>query len=782
MLVSRGEFLMIVKKNIDKTLKYAGISISVLSLISMMMLAWFIGLTGEQYKNVNTQWLKYSIKEQAIVDSVMNLSAELGYGGMIHHFKNYLIRGDQMYLKALNDELKKANIELAHLKTQLTSAHELQALKTISDTIEKYFVKSQQLTVLLNTNVDIKSMDNELKVNDIPALAALALLKTESLNRLSIAKELTNVEFEQSELFLKRGKYLSAPFLFLYTLLLYFMYQLHKSYNKEHSTLLWLKSIINSTPDSVLITDGYNNIVMVNKTATEFFGYTHNALLKMHIDELVFKEKDFFPSVLTLNETTNYAKISTGKKVPVDINLSKIDSDKQHAFITTVRDITSRKLAEEKIRHQANYDSLTDIPNRMLFNQYLMTAIIDSKANNKKFAVLFIDLDNFKKINDTMGHEVGDNLLIDAASRLNKSVRQQDIVSRLGGDEFLILLNGFESESEITRIVVNILAIFRETFHINNRKLFVTASIGVSIYPENGVTESELIRNADTAMYHAKSLGSNIAQFYNYELSDQVKRKLVVEEQIYHGIQNNEFSIAYQPKVKLSDSSLIGFEALLRWNNDILGVVMPDEFIPIAEQTGLIIPLGKFVIEQVIEQISQLKKANHLPFKIALNISPVQLKSITLVALIRKALTEKNISGKYLEIEITESVMLSENDVTNEILKELKALGISLAMDDFGTGYSSLNYLRKIQFDILKIDKSFISGIPTNQSNYKLISATIAIAKSFNLQVVAEGIETEEQAKTLLNLGCDFAQGYYYHQAKPMSHFLQDSGAFNGLI
>ena len=447
-------------------------------------------------------------------------------------------------------------------------------------------------------------------------------------------------------------------------------------------------------------------------------------------------------------------------------------------MVTIIRDITEPHKSAQLIRHQAYFDNLTSLPNRFLALDRLSQMLIDGKRNHEKFAVLFLDIDDFKKVNDSLGHEIGDKLLIKAAKRLQLVLRQEDTVGRLGGDEFIVLLRGLTDSHNAFTIAEDLIKTFREPFKIDSRELILTMSIGVAIYPENGKLASDLLRNADTAMYQAKALGRNTYSFFTNEMNIIMQRRFKIEEQMHGALERDEFEIYYQPLFDVKTHKIVGAEALLRWHNDSLGKVGPDEFIPIAEHSGLIVPIGKYVIEQALQFLSEWQNLEQQTFSISVNLSPRQFRDTSLVSFIKNRLIDTNVSPQYLDLEITEGVLMSGQSYIHEALTEINELGIQLAMDDFGTGYSSLSYLRQYPFDVLKIDRSFINGIALNKADCNLVKATIMMSHSLGLIVVAEGVETIEQLNLLEELDCDIVQGYYLSKPLPAQHLLDFSSAY----
>ncbi|WP_281557093.1 EAL domain-containing protein [Thalassomonas sp. RHCl1] len=485
---------------------------------------------------------------------------------------------------------------------------------------------------------------------------------------------------------------------------------------------------------------------------------------------------DLFPEDIARKFRRNDLK-AINLNQPVESEETVLMANKRHVFLSVKfplknargevyavcgisTDITQRKLAEEKIQHQAHYDALTRLPNRFLALERLAQMLNEAQRSGHQVAVLFIDLDDFKKINDSLGHEVGDKVLVEAAGRLQGVIRQVDVVGRLGGDEFIILLGGLSGGVDAKAIVEKMLQQFHRAFYIDSRELILTATAGIAVYPEDGRDSSTLLRNADMAMYQAKALGRNTYSYFNEKMNRDVSRRLELEQAIRGALQRQEFEVVYQVQVKVNSGEITGAEALLRWYNPKLGQVSPAEFIPIAEQTGLIIDIGQFVLTQALSVLASWQQRHHRALKMSVNLSPRQFRDIKLVDMIKLALLQTGVAANCLELEITEGVLMSGHAYIKKALSALSALGIYLSMDDFGTGYSSLNYLRQYPFDVLKIDRSFVQGITTESTDRELVNAAIAMAHGLNLTVVAEGVETPEQLHLLKSLNCDFAQGY----------------------
>jgi diguanylate cyclase (GGDEF)-like protein/PAS domain S-box-containing protein len=422
---------------------------------------------------------------------------------------------------------------------------------------------------------------------------------------------------------------------------------------------------------------------------------------------------------------------------------------------------------EEKIKKLAYFDYLTGLPNKRLFIDRLNQCIIDAVIGKKALGVLFLDLDSFKRVNDTMGHAKGDELLKMVSKRLLNTVKTSDTVCRVGGDEFLILIQNLESEDCFRGIAEDILSIFNESFIIDSNDLYVTTSIGGAIYPVDGCDVETLIKNADIAMYKAKEKGKNKFAICTASFKDELIKEMKLTNSLYKAIERNEFELYYQPQVSSISGEIIGMEALIRWNSAELGRVSPVDFIFIAEKTGLILPIGEWVLKTACLQNKKWQDAGILNVPVAVNLSVNQFQNKRIIEDIIKILKETGLNPKYLELEITENIIMKETEYIIESLKQLKEIGVEIAIDDFGTEYSSLNYIKQLPVDKIKIDISFVRGININHKDEAIIKVIISLAKNLGLKVIAEGVETKEQLDFLKDQMCDEIQGYYYY--KPMS-------------
>lgn len=437
----------------------------------------------------------------------------------------------------------------------------------------------------------------------------------------------------------------------------------------------------------------------------------------------------------------------------------------------SIRYAIERKKAEDKILFLAYYDSLTSLPNRILFKDRLYQSLVMAKRHQRLLAILFLDLDNFKRINDTLGHHAGDELLKQVADRLSNYIRKSDsisrystdefsaVVARLGGDEFTILLTEIAQVHDTIKVAQRILDAIAQPFDIEGQEVFITTSIGIAIYPIDGEDVDSLLKNCDTAMYHAKNEGRNNYKFYEQSLNKTALDILALENNLRKALDKHEFRVYYQPRIDIRTRNVVGFEALIRWQHSQKGIIPPSEFIPIAEETGLIIPIGEWVLNEACKQNKTWQAAGFAPVFISVNLSGKQFKQQNLIKVIDHAMSDVRLDPKYLELEITESI-IQDTKSTADILRELRNLGLKIAVDDFGTGYSSLSYLRRFPLDTLKIDRSFVKDIAKDPDSEAIVKAIIAMAHCLKLKVIAEGVETEEQLKFLSDEGCDEFQGY----------------------
>jgi diguanylate cyclase (GGDEF)-like protein/PAS domain S-box-containing protein len=556
------------------------------------------------------------------------------------------------------------------------------------------------------------------------------------------------------------------------------LYSIAKDITQEQDTFQLLEdtkkkfdSIFESTLDAIFEMNSEGRYVQVNNVTEKITGYTKEELVKLFIKDLVVPDKvqgamDAFLCAKGGKskrlETTIRSK--EGHHVILDVNAIPFKKENGDVHVISfAKDITERKKVENELKELAYKDSLTGLPNRYLFREKLTKAIEIAKESKQVLGILFIDYDNFKNINDTLGHDVGDMLLQEVVSVMEKCIRKQDLLSRQGGDEFLIMLEDIDEE-DASKVAERILHELKRPIDVSGNKIFITPSIGISMYPKFGFDADSLIKHADMAMYMAKEKGKNNYQFFTDMLENRVIRKLRLENAMRWALDKEEFSLVYQPQFNLVTGEVVGIEALLRWN-PTFGFVSPAEFIPIAEETGLIVEIGKFVMREACKKNKEWHESGLIRVPISVNVSARQFKESKFTEMVSEILTETDLPPSLLEIEITESVMLDVEEAS-EVITQLKKRGLKIAIDDFGVGYSSLNIIKEIEIDNLKIDQSFMRDVMHNDKSAGLLEAIIQMGRKIGADVVVEGVETVEQVNFLQPYGV-IGQGYYF--SRPLS-------------
>lgn len=561
----------------------------------------------------------------------------------------------------------------------------------------------------------------------------------------------------------------SGLFILLSAVILYFVVR------RDRARLAQYRLLSENTRVIFLFLDHDGIITEGNLAAVQAYGYGYEELLGMNIDELRFPEtkacfnKDAHPNIF---ETIHKRK--DGTPLPVEVSSQSTVLNAKKVFLYIIRDVSERKQVEEAFSYQSHHDALTGLPNRILFNDRLTQSLAQAsrrKRKRQKVAVLSLDMDRFKLINDSLGHTIGDKILQATSLRLKGSLREGDTIARQGGDEFIILLPELSQEKDAVVVAQKILDVLAEPFTLDTHEVFITASIGISLYPADGDDSESLIKHADTAMNHAKTLGRNNYQFFTSALNIAANERLALENNLRKALEREEFILYYQPQICLNSGKIIGTEALLRWRLPNGTLVAPGQFIPTAEDTGLIVPLGEWVLWTACAQ-NKAWQAMGLPAqRLAVNLSARQFRQPNLVALVAKILRDTGLDARWLVLEITESIAMDDVKYTVEMLRELKKMGISLAIDDFGTGFSSLIYLKRFPIDILKIDKAFVRDIGTEGG--EIVTSIILLAQNLRLNVIAEGVETAEQCAFLRQHHCAEMQGYLFSRPLPAAKFEQ---------
>lgn len=535
--------------------------------------------------------------------------------------------------------------------------------------------------------------------------------------------------------------------------------------------------VIENLTEGVLIIDPDFKILSVNPAYSEITGYSPSEVVGKYPSKhiVLCSTGEMFEEMwLGLENRGKWSgefwnKRKDGEEYAERLSITAIlnNDGEIKQFAVVIADITKRKQDEERILYQANYDALTGLPNRSLFVDRLNQSLPAMARSDKKLALLFIDLDGFKLINDTLGHDIGDELLKEAANRLGDCVRTGDTVARLGGDEFTISMPNLDDLRNAPIVAQRSLDAIAKAFIISGHEAFVSASIGITIFPDDATTSQELLKNADAAMYKAKDEGKANYQYFTADMNLQVKERLIIKNGLIKALENNELSLFYQPKLDLKSNKICAVEALMRWNNPTLGNVPPAVFIPILEEGGLVVEVGEWALRTACTQHNEWVAQGLPPMKMAVNLSARQLRDKSFVDIVERALHDTNMSPEYLEVEITESMLMSDAPNIVAALQTIHELGIHVSMDDFGTGYSSLSYLKRFPIDTIKIDRSFVSDIATSQDDAEIIHTIINMSKTLNRKVIAEGVETLDQLNMLREYECDEIQGYYI--SKPLS-------------
>ncbi|MDG2277293.1 MAG: EAL domain-containing protein [Pseudomonadales bacterium] len=555
--------------------------------------------------------------------------------------------------------------------------------------------------------------------------------------------------------------------------------------------------IVNSSPDLVYMLDRNGCFTFVNDRLESMLGFSRDGLVGKHFSELidaddVEKAQNLFNERRTGDRAVKNEEIRLRSNIQetreglsraqsvwteltaMGVYVNSVERTQENFIGTygTARDISARKDAEELINFQAYHDLLTHLPNRALLNDRLGLAIAHAQRNKRKLATMFLDLDRFKLVNDTLGHNMGDRLLKAVANRLQSCLRSGDTLSRFGGDEFTLLLPEVRTRSDVVIIAEKILDRLSETFVIDGHELYVGASIGIAMYPEGGDTGDSLVQNADIAMYHVKSRGKNGYQFFSEEMNHQFSTRLSLERELRNGLIQGEFEVFYQPQVSLADGRVTGVEALVRWRHGVKGLVEPAEFLPLAAETGLILQIDEFVQEQAFHDVAAWRRNGFSEIQVSVNLTSAQIEQEGFVERFVAALEVSGLEAEGVILEITESTLMQDIEVIIPKLKQVQSLGARIAIDDFGTGYSSLAYLQQFPINTLKIDRSFVGDLRADASGASIVDAIVAMARGLKLDLVAEGVENRTQLCYLVEQGCEGVQGYVFSPALPATELV----------
>lgn len=716
----------------------------------------------------------------------------------VQKIKTNLLQSQVLFHSIVESDFYNENFSVNQLKVRIQTYNA--RIEEDFSQVEKYYlgnpnsVKSIQLN-LEKLNKKYNNFYNAIAIEHkkepydllIAQIDPLFLMMLDDLEQLHVFAQNKAIEFKNAA----HQDYFESiailVFIIIYVcLLVAYIYFLNISHVKRALKSLelhykWRKNILNSTPDAILIISENGKIIDCNEQATLLFGYTSDELKQLEVEALIpqklrrihkeHRKVHLKSSFIRPMSNLDGLKVllRTGKELDVAISLNETEINNKKVYISAIRDITREVKIRDEIEYQTNFDVLTGLANRNMCEKRFEQLV--SKGNdqnsNLDIALFFIDLDDFKKVNDTLGHDTGDKLLCQVAERLSGTAEKHGLVGRLGGDEFILILEVDNDEDSVKNLAFEIVSDFKRTFFIDASTLKISCSIGVALYPCDGKTYSEILRKADAAMYHAKSLGKNQFTYYFDSLTVGLSKYFKIEEAFLTANIEQEFYMVFQPQIDFSNNEVIGAEALIRWEKRANELIPPQEFIPVAENNGKILELGEFIIRESLNfALMAINLTGNKNFKISINVSPKQLMDHSLLEKLIEHIDDRGLSASNLALEITEGVLLDSSSSTIEILEKIANANIILSMDDFGTGYSSLSYLRKFPFKHVKLDKSFIDDLAVSDNAEALIRSSIMMAHALDLKVVAEGVETKEQSDILASFGCDYAQGYYY--SKPL--------------
>lgn len=570
--------------------------------------------------------------------------------------------------------------------------------------------------------------------------------------------------------------------------------QLEKLSRTLHTDAL-RQSMINSMPFSIIALDAQGEILAVNPATETMLGYSRQEMVGQNVVELIHQPQEVASYARELSQNLDTAiaadhsvitaraergmadehewtyRRRDGDELPVHVSVVRLQDDTGEVagFLSVAYDITERKQSQEYILHMAQHDALTGLPNRTLLMDRLDMAILQAQRRCNHVGVLMMDLDYFKRVNDTLGHHIGDQLLLQLGKRMKSSLRESDTLARLGGDEFVIVVPDLRAREQLDKVAENVIREVSRPLDVQGHELFITPSLGGSMYPEGGQNANELLKNADTAMYAAKNAGRSTHKWFSHRMMEQNQEKLLLTTALASALDNDQFSIDYQPEIDTTSGHMVGVEALLRWHHPSQGAISPSRFISLAEEAGMILPIGDWVLRTACCEIAQLNQTLDTPLKLAVNVSPRQLQDDGWLACIQSALNVSGLPAECLELEITEGMLVTRPEESTRKLQALRRLGARVVVDDFGTGYSSLSYLTRFPIDKLKIDRSFVRDLAVDAKDAAVVDAIIAMAHSLSISVIAEGVETRQQWQYLYERGCEELQGFYFSKGIPVA-------------
>ena len=551
---------------------------------------------------------------------------------------------------------------------------------------------------------------------------------------------------------------------------------------KADDDLRLAAQVFEHSVEGIMITDADNRIIRVNRAFTDITGYseeealgnTPSMLRSGHQDSHIYEKMWHSISENDMWNGEIWNRRKNGEIYPELLNISVIRDDNQAVsnYIGVFNDLTERKQAQEDIHRLSHYDALTNLPNRQLVIDRLLQSLEAAERKGRQLAVLYLDLDRLMMVNDSLGHHAGDLVLVEVSKRFSGMLGEWDTIGRMGGDEFAVILPMIQGPDQVTRVVQRMLETLATPFPIDDQEVFITASIGIALYPSDGTSVEDLLKNADSASHHAKK-NRNSYKYFTPEMQAQGFKRLIMENSLHRALENEEFQLYYQPQVDLKTLQMIGAEALIRWVHPDIGLVSPAEFIPLLEETGLIIPVGEWIIHEACRHIREWQGLGYEPVTVSVNLSAHQFRQKYIAKTFKNALKNSAVNPRYMKIELTESGIMHDVENVLSVLNELHEMGVGISVDDFGTGYSSLSYLKRFPIDTLKIDQSFIHDLEDDIDDRAIVNAIIAMGHSLNMELIAEGVETDEQLNYLRSQGCDAVQGYLFGRPVPADEFIE---------
>ncbi len=708
-----------------------------------------------------------------VIAAIVALSLPAGFFGLSYQYQIGTMRAEAQYSAAQTTQYIVLNPEMWHFQV-------LRLNEMIGKNFTETALPEQRKILDESSQVIVASVSDEKLAPPVLAIRAPMFDAGKIVGYFEVSRSFRPLLLETSLIALLGLGLAVAVFSVLKALPLR---ALNRALHSLRQSEQLFSKAFHASPDSVIISrvrDG--RIINVNNSFTRLTGYGATEAIDRTFRDLklwaVTEDTEATQQLMRLKEVIHNQEMTlvtrSGEHLDMLVSAEMTEINDENCVLTVARDVTEQKRAEQRMAYLANYDHLTGLPNRALFHDRLAGAMQRAQRAEHLVGLLYLDLDRFKQVNDSLGHPIGDQLLKQVAERLQRYVRLSDTVAlsssrdegvsttvaRLGGDEFTIVLEDIKHIDEITRIAQRIVLDLAEPFDLDGHQIFVGASIGITVYPFDDVDPDNLIRNADVAMYRAKALGRNNFQFYTDDLNANAEERLLLETELHQALDRDQFELVYQPKLNLRTDLITGVEALLRWNSPRKGLVSPAAFIPLLEETGLIVPVGAWVLRTACEQAAAWTRAG-LDLTMAVNLSARQFYDVGLRQTIQSVLDDTGLPARQLELEVTESLLMEDSAGSQATLTRIKQMGIHISVDDFGTGYSSLAYLKRFSLDTLKIDRSFVKDIGVDADGTAIVRAVIALARSLRLTVVAEGVETIEQLRFLRETQCEQAQGYF---------------------